>query len=167
MSLITLWSWVRSPLGSSSGSDYFPVCLSLCLIRRLRVRVPPGVLALRKTTARGFEPLRAEPNGFLVHHHKDTETQRHRGTEEQRHRGTETDRQIDRQTNRQADKQAETLIAESGGSPHNGCSNLQMLVCLRSANTPGGTRTRNLRIRSLTPCPLGHPMGSNPLAVVK
>ena len=23
---------------------------------------------MRKTTARGFEPLRAEPNGFLVHH---------------------------------------------------------------------------------------------------
>ena len=24
--------------------------------------------AKHKTTARGFEPLRAEPNGFLVHH---------------------------------------------------------------------------------------------------
>ena len=65
------------------------------LIRRLRVRVPQGVrhsiaaapssgasLSGRhllprlcasspsklSATARGFEPLRAEPNGFLVHH---------------------------------------------------------------------------------------------------
>ena len=38
------------------------------LIRRLRVRVPLGVLAPRTATARRFEPLRAEPNGFLVHH---------------------------------------------------------------------------------------------------
>ena len=28
----------------------------------------PRILQRSKTTARGFEPLRAEPNGFLVHH---------------------------------------------------------------------------------------------------
>ncbi len=31
----------------------------------------------------------------------------------------------------------------------------------RFENTPGGTRTRNLRMRSPTPCPLGHRGGRN------
>ena len=36
--------------------------------------VSPPLIWVRETTPRGFEPLRAEPNGFLVHllNHSDT-----------------------------------------------------------------------------------------------
>ena len=44
-----------------------PVLLRMAL-RQGKSRVDPQVDSGKRSTARGFEPLRAEPNGFLVHH---------------------------------------------------------------------------------------------------
>ena len=54
-----LWWWIRNPLGSARrGSN--PLAVAPLSLGRPTVS--------KALTPVGFEPLRAEPNGFLVHH---------------------------------------------------------------------------------------------------
>ena len=64
---MTVWPsglrrWLQAPVRKGVGSSPTAVTFSCWNMRT------ENMWKEKEATARGFEPLRAEPNGFLVHH---------------------------------------------------------------------------------------------------